>query len=269
MSKLAEVKYENYLRMNKMPTLWCSGCGDGTIMKSLIRAMDALDLERDNVCIVAGIGCSGRMSSYMDFNTVHTTHGRALPFATGLKMAEPKSKVIVITGDGDCLAIGGNHFIHAARRNIDLTTIIVNNFTYGLTGGQVSPETPSGSHTPTTPMGSQENNFDACDLAKAAGATYIARAAVAAPVQMDKVIKAAIDHDGFSVVEVLSNCHINWGRKNNHPDPFELVNWMKNEVGTFNQKDADESGKKFIGKIHHDKERAEYATTYHMNVKKD
>ncbi|MEB3286164.1 MAG: thiamine pyrophosphate-dependent enzyme [Vampirovibrionales bacterium] len=266
MSKLAEVQYENYLRMNKMPTLWCSGCGDGVIMKSLIRAMDSMQIERDNFSVVAGIGCSGRMSSYMDFNTVHTTHGRALAFATGLKMAAPNSKIVVITGDGDCLAIGGNHFLHACRRNIDLTVILVNNFTYGLTGGQVSPETPSGSNTPTTPYGNSEPNFDTSNLAIAAGATYVARALVASPVQMDKVIKGAIEHNGFSVVEVLSNCHINWGRKNDHPDPFELVQWLKNDVSTFSKNEAEKSGKRLIGVLHHDKERPEYASSYYNNV---
>ena len=266
MSKLAEVRYEDYLRMSKMPTLWCSGCGDGTIMKSLIRALDTLQLDRDKTSIVAGIGCSGRMSSYMDFNTVHTTHGRALAFATGMKMGTPDSKIIVITGDGDCLAIGGNHFIHAARRNIDLTVIIVNNFTYGLTGGQVSPETPLGSSTPTSQMGSIEPNFDTADLAIDAGASYVARAAVAAPVQMDKMIKTGIEHNGFSVVEVLSNCHINWGRKNEHPDAYELVQWMKNETATFSKDEAAKTGKKLLGILHHDKERAEYSQQYYEKI---
>lgn len=267
MAKLAEVQYENYLRMNKMPTLWCSGCGDGTIMKSIIRALDGIkDLNRDMVSIVAGIGCSGRMSGYMDFNTVHATHGRALPFATGMKMAAPDSKIIVISGDGDSMAIGGNHFIHAARRNIDLTLVIVNNYTYGLTGGQVSPETPMGSHTPTSISGSIEPNFDIANMAITAGASFVARGVVSAPVQMDKVIKAGFEHKGFSVIEVLSNCHVNWGRKNDHPDPFELVQWMKNDLSTFNQKEAEESGKKLIGVLHHDKERPEYCSSYQIKV---
>jgi len=267
MAKLAEVQYENYLRMNKMPTLWCSGCGDGTIMKSIIRALDGIkDLNRDMVSIVAGIGCSGRMSGYMDFNTVHATHGRALPFATGMKMAAPDSKIIVISGDGDSMAIGGNHFIHAARRNIDLTLVIVNNYTYGLTGGQVSPETPMGSHTPTSMSGSIEPNFDIATMAIAAGASYVARGVVSAPVQMDKVIKAGFEHNGFSVIEILSNCHVNWGRKNDHPDPFELVQWMKNDLSTFNKTEAETSGKKLIGVLHHDKDRPEYSSSYQIKV---
>lgn len=265
MSKLGDIRYEDYLRMNKMPTLWCAGCGDGVIMKSLVRAMDGLKLDRDKVSIVAGIGCSGRMSSYLDFNTVHTTHGRALAFATGLKMGAPDSKIIVITGDGDCLAIGGNHFIHAARRNIDLTVIIVNNYTYGLTGGQVSPESPEGSSSPTAPYGNIEPNFDASALAIAAGATYVARGVVASPVQMDKTIKGAIEHNGFSVVEVLSNCHINWGRKNEHPDAFELIQWMKNERATFSKDEAEKTGKALIGVLHK-QERPEFSSEYYNKV---
>lgn len=266
MGKLAEVQYENYLRMNRMPTLWCAGCGDGTIMKSLIRALDSLKLDRDKTCIISGIGCSGRMSGYLDFNTVHTTHGRALAFATGMKMAKPDSHIIVITGDGDCLAIGGNHFIHAARRNIDMTVILVNNYTYGLTGGQVSPQSPLGTIAPTAPMGSIEPLMDTYELAKAAGATYIARGVVASPVQMDKVIKSGIEHNGFSVVEVLSNCHINWGRKNEHPDPHELVQWMKNDLCTFSKDEAEKTGKQLLGLLHQNKDRREYSSTYYTEI---
>jgi 2-oxoglutarate ferredoxin oxidoreductase subunit beta len=266
MGKLAEVQYENYLRMNRMPTLWCAGCGDGTIMKSLIRALDSLKLDRDKTCIVSGIGCSGRMSGYLDFNTVHTTHGRALAFATGMKMAKPDAHIIVITGDGDCLAIGGNHFIHAARRNIDMTVILVNNYTYGLTGGQVSPQSPLGTISPTAPMGSIEPLMDTYELAKAAGATYIARGVVASPVQMDKIIKSGIEHSGFSVVEVLSNCHINWGRKNEHPDPHELVQWMKNDLCTFSKDEAEKTGKQLLGLLHHNKDRREYSSTYYTEI---
>jgi len=136
------VDYNSYLRSDKMPTLWCSGCGDGLVMKGLIRAVDELAWDKNSVAVVSGIGCSGRMSSYLDFNTLHTPHGRTLPFATGLKLAKPDSHLIIIAGDGDALAIGGNHFLHACRRNIDLTLIIINNFIYGLTGGQFSPTTP-------------------------------------------------------------------------------------------------------------------------------
>lgn len=268
MGKLAEVKYEDYLRMNRMPTLWCAGCGDGTIMKSLIRALDSLQLDRDMTSIVSGIGCSGRMSGYMDFNTLHTTHGRALAFATGLKMAKPGANIIVITGDGDCLAIGGNHFIHAARRNINMTVIIVNNYTYGLTGGQVSPQSPIGTISPTATMGSIEPLMDTYELSKAAGATFIARGVVASPVQMDKIIKAGIEHKGFSVVEILSNCHVNWGRKNEHPDAHELVQWMKNDLSTFSKEEAEKTGKQLLGILYQNTERPEYVETYQEQIVK-
>jgi 2-oxoglutarate/2-oxoacid ferredoxin oxidoreductase subunit beta len=266
MGKLADVRYEDYLRMNRMPTLWCAGCGDGTIMKSLVRAMDTLKINKDETAIISGIGCSGRLSGYMDFNTMHTTHGRALAYATGVKMASPANKVIVISGDGDCLAIGGNHFLHACRRNLDMTIIIVNNFTYGLTGGQVSPQSPLGSYTPTTPYDSIEPILDTAKIAIAAGATFFGRGVVSAPVQMDKVIKAALEHKGFSVVEALSNCHVNWGRKNSHPDPHELVQWMKNDLCTFSKDEADESGKLLLGILHQVTDRPEYSESYYNTV---
>ena len=169
---------EKYFRMNKLPHIWCPGCGHGIILGSLIRAIDNLDLDQDNICIVSGIGCSSRAPGYMNFDTLHTTHGRALAFATGIKLSKPELKVIVITGDGDCAAIGGNHLIHAARRNIDLTTIVFNNNIYGMTNGQYSPMTPKGAFASTAPYGNIDRNFDLCKLAVAAGATYVARGTV-------------------------------------------------------------------------------------------
>lgn len=166
---------ETYFRSDKLPHIWCPGCSNGVVMRSIVKAIDNLDLNKDNVCIVSGIGCSSRATGYLDFNTLHTTHGRALSFATGIKMANPKLKVIVITGDGDCAAIGGNHLIHSARRNIDITTIVFNNSIYGMTGGQYSPATPTGAFGTTAPYGNIDSNFDLCQLVKAAGATYVAR----------------------------------------------------------------------------------------------
>jgi 2-oxoglutarate/2-oxoacid ferredoxin oxidoreductase subunit beta len=259
MSKLADVNYNDYLRVNRLPTTWCAGCGDGAIMKALVRAMDELQIERDNTAIISGIGCSGRFSGYLDFNTLHVTHGRTLAFATGMKMAAPKSKLIVVSGDGDCYAIGGNHFIHACRRNIDMTLIVINNYTYGLTGGQVSPESPAGSITPTTPYGSIEPNFDACELAIAAGASFVARSVVASPLHMDKMMKAALQHKGFSLVEVLSNCHINWGRKNEYAAAADLIKHLKDRTTTI----KDEAGEKhLIGILRQDTEKPEYSETY-------
>ena len=203
------------LRRNKeFPTIWCSGCGIGVVMGALIRAIDHLGLKNDDVALVAGIGCTARMPIYLDFNTLHTTHGRALAFATGLKIARPDMKVIAIMGDGDALAIGGNHFIHAARRNIGITAIIVNNFIYGMTGGQYSPTTPLNGRATTAPYGNIEPPFPICDLAAAAGANYVARSTVYPALELDKFISEAIAKVGFRVVEAVSYCHSTYGRLN-------------------------------------------------------
>jgi 2-oxoglutarate/2-oxoacid ferredoxin oxidoreductase subunit beta len=261
-NKLADVDYNEYLRVSRLPTTWCAGCGDGAIMKSLIRAIDELKVDRDNTAIISGIGCSGRFSGYMDYNTLHVTHGRTLAFATGMKMASPSSKIIVISGDGDSLAIGGNHFIHACRRNIDMCLIIINNYTYGLTGGQVSPSTPLSSHSPTAPYGSIEPTFDACKLAVAAGASFAARTVVASPLHMDKMIKAGLAHEGFALVEVMSNCHINWGRKNEYAAAADLIKHMKDR-STMMKDEAEATGKHLLGIIQDKTDMAEYSSTYY------
>ena len=164
-----------YFRPGRLPHIWCPGCGNGIILGSIAKAIDKLGLDQDTTSIVSGIGCSSRSSGYLDFNTVHTAHGRALTFATGIKLAKPDLNVIVCTGDGDATAIGGNHFIHAARRNIDLTVILFNNNIYGMTGGQYSPMTPPNSKATTAPYGTIEPAFDIVGLAKGAGATFVAR----------------------------------------------------------------------------------------------
>ena len=165
---------KKYFRYNKkFPHIWCPGCGIGTILGSMLRAIDDLELDKDDIAFVSGIGCTGRAPVYVDFNTLHTTHGRALPFATGLKLARPELKVIVATGDGDSTAIGGNHLIHACRRNIDITTIIFNNYIYGMTGGQYSPTTPHGDRAYTCKLGNIERPFNISALVEAAGATFV------------------------------------------------------------------------------------------------
>ncbi len=220
-----------YLRPKKaFPNVWCPGCGIGIVMGSLVRAIDKLQIARDDITLVSGIGCSSRLPVYLDFNTLHTTHGRALAFATGVKLAKPKMKVIVITGDGDCLAIGGNHFIHAARRNIDITTILINNMIYGMTGGQFSPTTPSESFATTSPYGNKENQFDIPKLAIAAGASYVARGTVYHVNQLDELITEAITKRGFSVVEAFSNCHTYYGRLNRAGDAVKMIDDMKKNV---------------------------------------
>ncbi len=216
------------LRKNKkFPTIWCSGCGIGIVMGALIRAIDHLGLDNDNVALVAGIGCTARMPGYLDFNTLHTTHGRALAFATGLKIARPDMKVIAIMGDGDALAIGGNHFIHAARRNLGITALVVNNTIYGMTGGQYSPTTPLGGRATTAPYGNIEPPFPICELAIAAGATYVARSTVYHALELDKYLAEAIAKDGFSVIEAVSYCHTTFGRLNKLGTATDMMRSLK------------------------------------------
>ena len=218
--------YDEYLRTDKMPTLWCWGCGDGVILKSVIRAIEKLEWNMDDVCVVSGIGCSGRFSSYINCNTVHTTHGRTLAYATGIKLANPDKKVIVVGGDGDGLAIGGNHTIHASRRNIDLNYIIINNFIYGLTNSQTSPTTPQGMWTVTMSRGNIDPTFDACKLVEAAGASFVARETMLDPKKLERTLVKAFEHKGFSFVEVFSNCHVNLGRKNKMATAMANLEWI-------------------------------------------
>jgi len=218
--------YDEYLRIDKMPTLWCWGCGDGVILKSLIRAINKLGWNMDDVCVVSGIGCSGRFSSYINCNTVHTTHGRTLAYATGIKLANPDKKVIVVGGDGDGLAIGGNHTIHTSRRNIDLTYLVINNFIYGLTNSQTSPTTPKGMWTVTMDKGNIDPTFDACKLVEAAGASFVARETMIDPKKLERTLIKAMEHKGFSFVEIFSNCHVNLGRKNKMASAVANLEWI-------------------------------------------
>jgi 2-oxoglutarate ferredoxin oxidoreductase subunit beta len=210
--------------------MWCSGCGNGIVLGALIRAIDRLQLSKDEIVLVSGIGCSGRMAVYVDFNTLHTTHGRALTFATGVKLAKPSLTVITIMGDGDATAIGGNHFIHAARRNLDLNAIVINNQIYGMTGGQHSPATPYGSQAATAPFGHIEHAFSVSELAVTAGADFVARGTVYHAEALEGLIEKALEKKGFSVVEVMSNCHTQFGRRNEMGDPVTMMNWLKDHA---------------------------------------
>lgn len=222
-----------YLRHDKkFPHVWCPGCGNGVILGSLIRAIDRLGLTKDEIVLASGIGCSGRMPVYVDFNTLHTTHGRALTFATGIKLAKPSLTVITIMGDGDATAIGGNHFIHAARRNLNLTAIIINNQIYGMTGGQFSPTTPYGSNAATAPYGHIEQAFSIAELAVTAGAAFVGRGTVFHVQLLDKLIEDAVLKRGFSVVEIISNCHIQFGRRNEMGNPVTMMEWMRDHAVT-------------------------------------
>ncbi|MDY0150985.1 MAG: 2-oxoacid:ferredoxin oxidoreductase subunit beta [Candidatus Cloacimonas sp.] len=208
-------KVHEYLRHDKkFPHVWCAGCSNGIVLGAIIRAIASLDLDRDNIVMVSGIGCSSRMPVYVDFNTLHTLHGRSIAYATGIKMHKPHLKVIVVTGDGDCTAIGGNHLIHAARRNIDLKVILINNNIYGMTGGQCSPTTPHDAIATTAPYGNIEPDFNVCNLAMGAGASFVARTTAFHVQEMQGIIKDALEHPGFSLTEVISACPVIYGRLN-------------------------------------------------------
>ena len=227
MSEVTQLIHHYLRHTKKFPHVLCPGCGHGIVLGSLIRSVHALGLPKDDVVVLAGIGCSGRMAVYVDFNTVHATHGRALTFATGIKLANPKLKVIVLMGDGDALSIGGNHLIHAARRNIGLTTLILNNNIYGMTGGQCSSTTPPGAFSMTTPFGQLEKSFDIVEVAKAAGANYVARATSFHAQLMDRLITKAIERPGFNLVEIFSPCHTQYGRKNKYKNIVEMYQSLK------------------------------------------
>ena len=246
-----------YMRIDHLPQIWCPGCGNGVIMRDVAVAIHELiedpelDFDRDDFVIVSGIGCSSRAAGYLDFNSIHTTHGRAIAFATGIKFANPKLKVIVLTGDGDCSAIGGNHLIHAARRNLGLTVITFNNDIYGMTGGQYSPTTPNGDKATTAPYGNVDRPFDIANLAAGAGASFSARGDVYHARETTDIIKQAILHKGFSLVDVYSVCPTYYGRKNKKGDAVAMLNWQKdNLVPTaryYAMSEEDRAGKKQIG----------------------
>ena len=205
---------ERYLRTDRLPHIWCSGCGLGTALSCFVYALDELGLPQDDVAIVSGIGCTGRIAGYLNLDSYHTTHGRAIPFASGLSLSQPKKKVVVFSGDGDLFAIGGNHFIHAARRNMDMTVICVNNFNYGMTGGQFGPTTPIGARCTTSPYGNYENPFNLPYLAASSGAVYVARWTTLDVRRLEKAMAEALAKRGFTFLEIISPCPTNYGRRN-------------------------------------------------------
>lgn len=219
--------FESYLREWMMPHIWCEGCGNGIILNCFVRALDELDMDPDKVVVVSGIGCIGRLSGYTNTDSYHTTHGRAVAFATGVKLANPELKVIVISGDGDLFAIGGNHFIHAARRNVDIQVICANNFNYGMTGGQFGPTTPLKAWTTTTPYGNVEHPFNLVHLAAASGAVYVARWTALHVRRLTGSIKKALQKEGFSFIEVISPCPEVYGRRNRMATGMDTMNWFK------------------------------------------
>jgi len=256
----------HYLRHDKkFPHLWCPGCGNGIVLGALIRAIDDLKYAKDEIVLVSGIGCSGRMSVYVDFNTLHTTHGRALTFATGIKLAKPSLKVIVIMGDGDALAIGGNHFIHAARRNIDLTALIINNSIFGMTGGQHSPATPAGMQATTTALHNIEPAFNISELAVTAGASFVARGTVYHAQLLHQLIEKALRKKGFSLVEIITQCPTYYGRKNRLGTAVEMMKWQRDRavlLGKAPDLDSEPLADKFTIGVLVDKELPNFMDEY-------
>ncbi len=264
--------YDRYLVEEKLPTMWCPGCGNGIVLQSIIRAIDEMGLDHQKIVFVSGIGCSSRAVNYLKFDCMHTNHGRAIAFATGIKMANPDLKVIVLTGDGDCASIGGNHLIHACRRNIDLTVICMNNSNYGMTGGQYSPTTPLGYQTKTSVYGSYEPPFDLCDLTKSAGATYVARCATYLPIQMKDIIKKAVSHHGLSFVDCASDCPSLFGRLNRMGDAAQMMlNWKDRLVSVRQAEKMSKEelqGKVVWGEFVNSSDRTEYTDIYKENIRK-
>lgn len=248
MAKYSDLVFR-YMRIDHLPQIWCPGCGNGILMRDVVVAIDNLKLVREKVVIVSGIGCSSRAAGYLDFNTIHTTHGRAIPFATGIKLARPELDVIVITGDGDCTAIGGNHLIHAARRNVEITVVVFNNNIYGMTGGQYSPTTPTGEFGTTAPYGNVDRQFDITQLAAGAGASYTARGTAYHTQQTIKAIQDGITHPGFSLIDCYSPCPTYYGRKNKKGTAVDMMKFQRDHGVTKAQyeKLSDEEKKdKFI-----------------------
>ena len=252
----------DYLRERFLPHIWCPGCGHGTVLNSLLHAVEKIGLSKNEIVMVSGIGCSSRISGYVDFHTLHTMHGRATAVATGVKMSRPELTVIVPMGDGDALAIGGNHFIHAARRNIDMTALVMNNRIYGMTGGQHSPLTGYGARATTAPYNNIESAFQVVDLAVAAGASFVARTTTYHVRQLIDVLVKAIQHKGFSVVEIWSQCPTHYGRKNKVGDAVDMFNYYKDTTAPIGSKTL-EDNPDLVGRgIFLDKQKPEFCTEY-------
>ncbi len=253
-----------------MPHIWCSGCGLGTTVNCFVRAIEGCEIPLDDISVVSGIGCTGRVAGYLKLDSFHTTHGRPIAFATGLKLANPKLKVVVYSGDGDLFAIGGNHFIHAARRNMDLTVICVNNFTYGMTGGQVTPTTPTDAVASTSPYGNTEEPFNLPHLAESAGAVYVARWTTFHARQITKAMKEAIQKKGFSFVEIIAPCPTLYGRRNRLGDGLEMMQFYKENSVISNGADPKEVGLGFKGKIvcgkFVDRDRPSFLERYNLRM---
>jgi len=262
---MKQVDYEQFLRVSKIPHIWCSGCSNGIVLKSLIRAFDAMGWEKNDIVMVSGIGCSSRIAGYVDCNTLHTTHGRALTFATGIKLARPDLHVVVATGDGDGIAIGGNHLLHAARRNLDIKVILFNNYIYGMTGGQGSPTTPLGKKSTTTPMGNWEHPFDIAGVVAAAGGQFVARTTAYNPIEIERLLIKSFQKKGFTFLEVMSTCPTAFGRRNKLRSPAAMLLDLKArsipvaKAKTMTEEELDD---KIVTGILVDRNKVEYGELY-------
>jgi 2-oxoglutarate ferredoxin oxidoreductase subunit beta len=223
---------EDYLRMDRIPHIWCPGCGIGTVVTSFIEAVKKSELDLNKLAVVSGIGCTGRVAGYVKFDSFHSTHGRAIPFATGLKLANPELKVVVFSGDGDIAGIGGNHLIHAARRNMDILVICVNNFNYAMTGGQVAATSPTNANLSTAPYGNFEYAFSLPYLVETCGASYVARWTALHIRRVTRSIQEALTKKGFSFIEVITPCVTLYARRNRLGDGLNLLKYYydKSEI---------------------------------------
>jgi 2-oxoglutarate ferredoxin oxidoreductase subunit beta len=240
---------DRYLKEGRIPHIWCPGCGIGIAFTAFIKALEKGEFDQDKTVVVSGIGCSGRAAGYLNLDTYHTTHGRAIPFATGLKLAKPELKTVVFSGDGDLFAIGGNHIIHAARRNVDMTVICINNFNYGMTGGQGGPTTPVEARTTTTPYGCAEHPFNLIYLAKAAGAAYVARWTALHTHELRDSIVEAMNKTGFSFVEVITPCPTGYARRNRLGTGLEIMRFYKENSYITDILEPEDTALLFKGKI--------------------
>lgn len=269
MKTLAEIK--KYLRIEKFPHIWCQGCGNGIILQAFLRAVLDSGIDQDKLVVASGIGCSSRAVGYIAFDTLHTAHGRAIPFATGIKIANPELTVTILAGDGDIAAIGGNHLIHACRRNIDLTVIVFNNYNYGMTGGQYSPTTCLADYTTTAPYGNIERPFDLSQLAKVSGATYVARSTTYHALQLPRLISDGITHHGFSLIEVITGCPIYYGKLNRLDNGIKMLEWQRDHAVNLKQYQMlseEEKEDKFPIGVIYSTQRPEYTDEYIKIIQK-
>lgn len=256
---------QDYLLEEKLPHFWCAGCGNGIVLHAILASIDRQHWTRENTVVATGIGCWGKADDYVKTNTFHGTHGRALAFSTGIKLANPELNVLTLMGDGDGITIGGNHLIHAARRNVDVTAIMVNNLNYGMTGGQYSGTTPINAITKTSPYGHVEQSFDVCGVVKAAGGSFVARGTVYDVIQLETIMEQAMSHRGFSFVEVISPCPTHYGRSNKLGKASDMMKWIKEN--TINSARAaamtmDELKGKFVTGVLENREQEDYSTAY-------